>query len=61
METTIEVEGKTGERGFPKAKRRECFKTEETLSCQPCQKLLSNWLRDVQRKEHQIFQIGGGW
>lgn len=36
VETTIETEGKAGGCGFPKAKRRECFKIEETLSLQLC-------------------------
>lgn len=60
VKTTTGVERQTGGHGFLKAKRRECFRTEETLSCEPCQKLLSNWIRDVQRKEHQIFQVRGG-
>lgn len=36
VETTIETEGKAGGCGFPKAKRRECFKIEKTLSLQLC-------------------------
>lgn len=36
VETAIETEGKAGGCGFPKAKRRKCFKIEETLSLQLC-------------------------
>lgn len=54
VEITIEVEGKTGGCGFPKAKRGECFKIEETLSLQLCRKLPRNWMEEMQRRGHWI-------
>lgn len=49
VETTTEAKEKTGGNGSPKAKRGECFKIEETLSCQLCQKLLRNWMREAEK------------
>lgn len=57
-ETAIETEGKAGGCGFPKAKRRECFKTEETLSLQLCRKRLGNWIGEMQRRGRRISQAG---
>lgn len=57
VETATEVKEKIGGDGSSKAKRRDCFKIEQTLHCQLCQKLLRNWMREAERESSDL----SGW